>query len=154
LREPGFSLSNSGETICAEPSQADLAAHPGEEYQVALDPATFPGEPLASDGTVTAPMYVSVQVPPDRSFVDLNFVFLFAYNGAQAARVKWLFQDPFNCIVPTFAEHQGDIEGVTVRVTADFGAVLFVRFEAHGDSTSACLPGLISRAPIPSSAPR
>jgi hypothetical protein len=41
--------------------------------------------------------------------------------------------------VPTFAEHQGDIEGVTVRVTADFGAVLFVRFEAHGDSTY-CLP--------------
>src|SRR5580658_5252766 len=34
-----------------------------------------------------------------------------------------------------FAEHQGDVEGMTVRVTPDFSAVVQVRYEAHGDST-------------------
>ena len=116
------------------PTQAELAEHHGENFRVDISPLFFGGRPLAADGTVTAPMYVAVQVPQDRSYVDLNFIWLFAYNGPQTVRVKVPYND-YNAILPQFAEHQGDIEGCTVRVTPDFSSIIFVRCESHGDSS-------------------
>lgn len=120
--------------LLRNPTQQDLYENAGSSFRVLIDPSRLTGEPLAAGASVSAPMYVAVQVPADKSYVDLTFIFLFAYNGAQCTRVKVPFAD-FNCIVQHFAEHQGDIEGMTVRVKPDFSAVLQVRYEAHGDST-------------------
>ncbi len=123
-----------GKPPLPNPTQQDLYQNAGSNFRVVIDPSRLAGEPLDAGKSVSAPMYVAVQVPADQSYVDLTFIFLFTYNGAQCTRVKVPFAD-FNCIVQHFAEHQGDIEGMTVRVKPDFSAVLQVRYEAHGDST-------------------
>lgn len=85
-------------------------------------------------GSMPAPMYVSVQVPANESFVDLNFYFLFAFNGPECVHAEPPGLSPFDCFVANFADHQGDIEGISVRVDPSFKTVTWVRYEAHGDS--------------------
>ena len=114
------------------PSGADLQTHRGRGARVVVDAAHFGGQPLA-DQQVRAPMYVSVQVAPDKQSLDLNYLFLYAFNGAQTVRVRVPGGD-YNCVLPHIAEHGGDIECITVRVAADFSRVHFVRTEAHGHS--------------------
>jgi hypothetical protein len=41
----------------------------------------------------------------------------------------------FDCAIEQFAFHQGDVEGITVRVTPDFAKVIHVGMSAHGDYT-------------------
>jgi hypothetical protein len=113
----------------------------GDNFYLSIESQARQGGPPAGtappyDSSVLAnvPMYVSVQVPTDKSFVDLNFYFLFAYNGPQTIRGL----EPgrhFNAVIPNFAEHEGDIEGVTVRITSDLQNIVFVRYEAHGNSS-------------------
>ena len=128
-------VNQSGDLVKVGLSQGDLAnpAFANGAFDVKIDPSCFAGQPLVNNA-VDAPMYVSVQVPDNRSFVDLNFIFLFGYNGSQTARVKVPGLD-FNCALPQYGEHQGDIEGITVRVKPDFSEIIFVRYEAHGNST-------------------
>lgn len=127
-------VDDSGEKLpLANPTQQDLYDNAGSNFRVLIDPSRLGGEPLDAGLAVSAPMYVAVQVPADKSYVDLTFIFLFAYNGAQCTRVDVPFAS-FNCIVQHFAEHQGDIEGMTIRVKPDFSAVMQVRYEAHGNS--------------------
>ena len=97
-------------------------------------PPTNTAPPYDSSVLTNVPMYVSVQVPPDQSFVDLNFYFIYAYNGAQTIRGLEPSRH-FNAQLPNLAEHEGDIEGVSVRISPDFQKIIFVRFEAHGDSS-------------------
>jgi hypothetical protein len=74
-------------------------------------------------------------VAADKSFVDLNFFFLYGFNGAQTMRNLSGAPGHFNYIIRNLAEHAGDLESITVRVKPDFSAPLVVRYEAHGDST-------------------
>ncbi|MEA2623874.1 MAG: hypothetical protein QOH61_2784, partial [Chloroflexota bacterium] len=116
----------------SNPTAADLYANRAlatDQAHVEISASQFSGQPINS-----APCYVCVETPPGNlgTTVDLNFFFLFAYNGPQGAVVQ---PGGFPCLLPTFGEHQGDIEGVTVRLDAPQGNIVWVRYEAHGDST-------------------
>ena len=115
------------------PSQADLAANPASENVLCLDRVDRHGFPLVN-GAVDAPFYVAIQAANDASFFDMTFFFVFAFNGAQTARLDLGFHK-FNASAVTMGEHQGDLECCTVRVDRDFTRVLMVRTEAHGDGT-------------------
>jgi Vacuolar protein sorting-associated protein 62 len=129
----GYSTLHADGTVIPNATQATLASNPG----TANDPAYYldlTGGPTA--GSPQPPIYVSVQAPADESYVDLNFYFLFAFNGSQCAHVDPPAYPPaFDCMIPTFANHQGDIEGMSVRVSSDLKTVIWVRYEAHGNST-------------------
>jgi hypothetical protein len=116
---------------------ADLAGLT-KEWRIQFDP----GNPkvLGGDVTgtrpnlvVTAPMYVSVQIPADAAYVNLHYGFLFGFNGAQCMRSRI---GSFNYIMQSMAEHEGDWEGVDVRLAPDLGSVVLVSTEAHGDKMS------------------
>ena len=117
-----------GKTLVERPRQKDLARYRAPEYVLHLDPTKQAGE-----GT-NAPMYFAIQTSGDARFVDLTYICLFALNGPQTARVRLPYAN-FSCTLPDFAEHQGDLESLTVRVSADFEHLLGVRTEAHGHST-------------------
>lgn len=109
------------------------------QWRIKLDPQN--PKVLAGDvsGThptqqVKAPMYVSVGVPADATFVRLTYRFLFGYNGAQTIRCVDAIGH-FNFIMGTLAEHEGDWEGMEVLLAPDLGSVLAVTFEAHGNKT-------------------
>jgi hypothetical protein len=127
-------LVDSDGTQVHSPTQEDLQAHRATTARLHLDPGHYYGEPLADGNLVGAPMYVSAQVPTDRRFVDLNFLLVFAYNGPQTVRVAVPKQD-YTCVLPHIAEHEGDIEAVTMRVSADLQSIEFVRLAAHGHWT-------------------
>src|SRR5207248_1582076 len=107
--------------------QARLAASVGDSH-IEIPPSAWNGMAPTADYRIPAPMYVAPQVAAD--YVDLNYIFLFAFNGSQI--VQWNGE---YATLPTFAEHQGDIEGVTVRVSRDLGTVQHVAYEAHGTKT-------------------
>lgn len=86
-----------------------------------------------SSNFVQAPMYVTVKIPTDASFVDIRYSFLFAFNGSQCMRAK--LAPAFNFILLTFAGHQGDWEGITVRILPDLATPVTVTTEAHGNDT-------------------
>lgn len=109
--------------------QQRMADHPDD--RLIIDSAAFGGMP-PDNGFSPAPMYVAVQVPDHRRWVDLHYVMLFPFNGPQTYR--FLSGGGFNFFGRTIGEHQGDLEMVTVRVAADFSEVLSVRFENHGNS--------------------
>lgn len=137
---------NDGVVVITHPTQQQLYQiatndPAGTNYYLSIEPGAFAGGPPTNtappyDSSVltNVPMYVSVQVPPDKSFVDLNFYFIFAYNGPQTIRGLEPSRH-FNAILEDFAKHQGDVEGVSVRITPDFQKIIFVRYEAHGNSS-------------------
>lgn len=122
-----------GHVLVQGPSQTDLQREPQPGNRVILHPDSYAGDALDAQHRVQAPMYVSAQVPEDASFVDLNYIFLSGFNGSQTARLN-LFGVSTELTLPHFADHQGDIESISVRVTPDFQRVIFVRFEGHGHS--------------------
>ena len=123
-------VDEAGNVLAVNPTPAQLAQHRDASNRLLVDPAMYSGEGEEHE-RVRAPMYLSVQVPPDASYVDLNYIFLFAYQPAQAARVLVPKSD-FNCTLPHFGEHEGDVEGVTVRMSPDLKTIWHVRYEAHG----------------------
>ena len=56
-------------------------------------------------------------------YIDLEYFFLFTYNGPQTARVR-IPAASFRRTLPSFAEHEGDIEGVRMRVTPDCKTII------------------------------
>ena len=116
-----------------EPVQEDLLTYRSSSYQLIIHPDRFAGQPLAGD-RVQAPLYCAVQVAADAAYVDLIFICLYPYNGAQAARVHVPFLH-YHCVIECFGQHQGDVETMTVRVSPDFSKILRVRYEAHGDDS-------------------
>ncbi|HEX3048835.1 MAG TPA: Vps62-related protein [Bacillota bacterium] len=119
------------QVIVPRPTQDHLKEHYNDGSYLDIDPAIFTGVP-PTDGQINVPIYVAVQVPESKSYIDLRFIFLSAYNGPQTARVLVWCND-FNCQLETYAEHQGDIEGMTVRVDPDFQKIQQVIYEAHGE---------------------
>jgi hypothetical protein len=124
--------------ITFEPTAEDLYAYrstPAAHLEIL--PEGRNGLPPAANH-VFAPMYVAPQVAPDGSFVDLNYMHLYAFNGPQC-----MFADvsggvpigDFYCALPSYATHDGDVEVCTVRVTPDFQKILHVSVSAHGDIT-------------------
>lgn len=103
---------------------------------------------------ITAPMYVSVRIPSDAAYVSIGYFFLFGFNGSQSMRGVGMKDkmasalgslgranpmgggepDSFNYTLRTLAEHQGDWEGVEVRLAPDLRTVVHVRTESHGNS--------------------
>lgn len=134
LLAQGTLLDGAGAAIKDNPTQEDLADHAQDGSRVVINPSQYTGEAVDEHGRVRAPMYVSAQVGPGASFVDLHYIFLFAYNGPQTTRVR-VPRKSFNCVLPHFAEHEGDIEGVTVRVTPDLSRILHVQVAGHGKPT-------------------
>jgi hypothetical protein len=118
--------------VKASPQASDLYYHRDVHYALDIAEEAFAGQPLV-DGRVRAPMYAAVQVPADGRFVDVTYIFLFAYNGPQVARVSAPGLH-YSCVVPHFAEHQGDLECITVRLTPDCKKLLALRYEQHGVS--------------------
>lgn len=127
-------LDKDGSPLKHNPGQEDLAAHRADGARLVINPSQYTGEALADGKRVQAPMYVSAQVGPGATYVDLHYIFLFAYNGPQTCRVR-VPRSSFECVLPNFAEHEGDIEGVTVRVTPDLSRILQVQVEGHGQPT-------------------
>jgi hypothetical protein len=125
--------------VVQNPTQADLATYYTDNYRVFINPQQFHGQLPDAHGTINAPMYVAVQVPADRTYVDLTFILLFAYQGPQTGRTielgKIFTEGKVNFQLPHYGEHQGDIETVSVRVTPDLAQAMLVRLEAHGHST-------------------
>ena len=111
-----------------------LGALVGEDWRVQYDPnnkAVLGGELAPDRGLVTAPMYVSVMVPADASYVDIRYNFLFGFNGAQCMRNTSGMN--FNYTLGTMAEHDGDWEGFTIRLGPDLRTFEYGLTEAHGD---------------------
>jgi hypothetical protein len=113
-------------------SPSDLSKA-GVEWRIRYDPKN-PAVKQGSmtNGNVTAPMYVSVMVPNDASFVDIRYCFLFGFNGAQSMRSL----SPIghvNYTMGSLAEHDGDWEGFTVRLGPDLQEFIYGLTEAHGD---------------------
>jgi hypothetical protein len=119
------------------PSQKDLLQYYQEHYYLHIDPncydqtCSWKGQSLDD-----AIMYVAVQFHNNQQYVDLKYVFLFAFNGAQTATILPPSEKNFDCALVNYGEHQGDIEGITVQVTPDFQKILQVIYEAHGNPTS------------------
>jgi hypothetical protein len=122
---------------------ADLAGLTAE-WRIQFDP----NNPKVLDGdvtgarpkmVVTAPMYVAVQVAADGSYVNLGYWFLFGFNGSQSMR-SHDGTGSFNYTMRTMAEHEGDWEGVTIRLTRELDKVIMITTEAHGDRKD-YLPG-------------
>jgi hypothetical protein len=93
-----------------------------------------------SDWRVESPMYVAIQVPTNGAYVDLTFEMVFPFNGPQCFRTDSFFGNDFDYYFPDFANHEGDIEGVRIRVDPTFNRILFVQTFAHGSEFSFMYP--------------
>ena len=127
-------IDTQGNVRVRHPTQLDMWSFRDPQFRLNIHPDHFAGQSPGVGNRIVAPMYVAIQVPADHSYVDLHYLFLYTYNGSQAVRVLVPFRD-FNCSLDNLGEHQGDIESLTVRVSAEFDRIISVRFEAHGDST-------------------
>ncbi len=137
------------ETLVANPKSQDMGRYADSCNRLWLDARHASGTLVPTGHRLTAPMYVIVQVPESRAYVDVRYVMLFAYQGAQLVRVIVPSND-FDCFVPRFGEHQGDIENVCVRLTPDLKHVTHVTFEQHGkpDTQSASNVAFIDGHPL------
>ncbi|UGQ45722.1 RICIN domain-containing protein [Massilia endophytica] len=125
-----------GTVVADKLTPNDLGANTDKNLRLQLHSDAYAGQPWNE-----APVYVSVQRDPNGVFIDINYHFLFAYNGAQTMRALRPGDD-FNCIVPTYGEHEGDLESYSVRLSAAPGssepAPVRHRFEAHGNDAFYC----------------
>lgn len=122
-----------GSTYAVQPSLSTLASETDASMYLALYPAAINGVPPDTNNNITVPMYVCPQVPADASYVDLTFFALYGYNGPQSVYCRPPVISNFDCKAPTFAEHQGDLEQLTVRVDNTLSRMISIRLEAHGD---------------------
>ena len=120
-----------GQALMRNPTSWDLGRHASPDNRLWLDARHAAGSGPPAGNRVKAPMYVVVQAPEDGSYVEIRYLLLFAYQGAQVVRVMVPGRD-FDTFVPHFGEHQGDIENVCVRLTPDLKTVTHVTFEQHG----------------------
>jgi len=93
-----------------------------------------------SDWRVRVPMYVAIQVPTNGAYVDLTYQMVFPYNGPQCFRTDSFFGNDFDYYFPDFANHEGDIEAVKIRVDPTFSRIIFVQTYAHGSDFSFTYP--------------
>jgi len=124
--------------VISNPTQQDLAQYGDSTATIEINANEFGGDPAKGEGPVrliTAPVYASVQVASDKSYVVLNYFFVSGFNGAQTMRNTSGAPGHFNYIIRTLAEHEGDLESISVWVKPDFSAPIIVRYEAHGDSS-------------------
>ena len=124
-------LGADGQALKANPTSLDLGRHASAGNRLCLSDHHAAGGPAPGNHEITAPMYVAVQVPKNRAHVDIRYLFLFGYQGAQVVRLMVPGND-FNSFLPHFGEHQGDIESVCVRLTPDLQRITHVTFEQHG----------------------
>lgn len=101
------------------------------EHFVRISPAQYGGH-VPINGIVNAPVYVAV-VHVDDTFVDIYYIFLYAYQGSQTFRCTPPIAKHFNCIAHEYGRHQGDVEHFIVRTDTAFAKVLSVAYEAHGE---------------------
>jgi hypothetical protein len=112
------------------PKQSDLAAHSDGGYFLEVNPAAYRGQ--IENGKVTAPIYYTVQEAVDH--VDITYIMLYANQAGQPSRALRAGTD-FNCILEAYGDHQGDLEWLVVRLSADLLTVKQVGYEAHGEVT-------------------
>jgi hypothetical protein len=113
------------------PAQADLAAHSDGSHFLEVNPAAYRGQ-IDKDGKITAPIYYTVQEAVDH--VDITYIMLYANQSGQPSRALRAGTE-FNCILETYGDHQGDLEWLVVRLSADLQTVKQVGYEAHGEVT-------------------
>ncbi|SEC58274.1 protein of unknown function [Rhizobiales bacterium GAS188] len=100
-------------------------------YLPIADSSTYPGLPPSSSSLpytnspyTSTPFYGAVIDRLDSSnnlqFYDLLYIFVYAYNGPSMNDPGWV------------GTHQGDLEHVVVRVSADQTHILGVYMQAHG----------------------
>lgn len=102
-----------------------------QEYCLSIAPSQFAGH-TPVDGIVEAPVYVTL-VEVENTFIDIYYVFVYAYQGSQTFRCTPPVLTHFNCIASDFGRHQGDVEHFIVRTTPTFSRILSVAYEAHGE---------------------
>ena len=99
---------------------------------VDVNPSQYPGS-VPVNGRVGAPVYVSVQF--NDPYIDINYFFLYAYQGGQTVNALRAGSH-FRCILNDYGRHQGDIESIAVRVLASKpDNILAVGYEQHGSKT-------------------
>lgn len=103
-----------------------------DQYENFLDifPTQYSGHAPVG-GIVNAPVYIAF-VETEDLFVDVYYIFLYAYQGSQTFRCTPPIAKHFNCIAREYGRHQGDLEHFIVRTDPSFSAVLSVAYEAHG----------------------
>lgn len=142
-------LSGAHEFHVGDASLEELATYLNNdqhEHFVEISPSQYAGHtPL--DGLISAPMYVSI-VEIDDAFVDIYYIFLYAYQGSQTFRCTPPIAKHFNCIAHEYGRHQGDVEHFIVRTDTSFSKVLSVAYEAHGEQAW-YFPGTLLPSPDP-----
>ncbi|KAA6423453.1 MAG: hypothetical protein FRX49_06514 [Trebouxia sp. A1-2] len=102
-----------------------------QEHFVEISPTQYAGH-TPNEGLIHAPVYVAI-VEVEESFVDVYYIFLYAYQGSQTFRCTPPIAKHFNCIAHEYGRHQGDVEHFIVRTDTSFSKVLSVAYEAHGE---------------------
>jgi len=102
-----------------------------QEHFVEISPTQYAGH-TPIEGLIHAPVYVAI-VEVEESFVDIYYIFLYAYQGSQTFRCTPPIAKHFNCIAHAYGRHQGDVEHFIVRTDTSFSKVLSVAYEAHGE---------------------
>lgn len=102
-----------------------------QEHFVEISPTQYAGH-IPVDGLIHAPVYVAI-VEVEEAFVDVYYIFLYAYQGSQSFRCTPPIAKHFNCIAHEYGRHQGDVEHFIVRTDTSFSKVLSVAYEAHGE---------------------
>ncbi len=105
------------------------------------------GDPIGAGsqtgfGRCQAPVYVHVR-PGGADYVDIVYVFFYAFNGFQTFRagLGLLDQEKRNFVWARFARHEGDMEHISVRLGRE-GALRGVYYGQHGDSEWVASPPL------------
>ena len=128
------------ETVKCNPSPDQLGQHANgqHEYYLEIAPAQKGGfRPV--DKRVEAPMYAAM-VEVQGMFVDIYYIFLYAFQGSATFRCCYGVKKWCNAIAHDFGRHHGDVEHCVVRTDLSFSRVLSVGYEAH-DKLAWFFPG-------------
>ena len=126
------------ETIKVGPSADELGeCNDSQNCYVDISPAQL-GGCLPVNHVIDAPVYVAF-VEVDDSFIDIYYIFLYAFQGSATFRC-WPPGKHFNVITHEFGRHLGDIEHCVVRTDLALSKVISVGYETH-DKLAWFLPG-------------
>ena len=126
------------ETVKASPSADELGeCNDSQNSYVDIAPAQL-GGCLPVNHVVDAPVYVAF-VEVDDTFIDIYYVFLYAFQGSATFRC-WPPGKHFNVITHEFGRHHGDVEHCIVRADLALSNVISVGYETH-DKVAWFLPG-------------
>ncbi len=122
---------NTKKTSTVTPENIPTGAANKDKYQLILSNKACRAGSLADAKTYVHAM------PSSAYTTDLQYWFLYTYNGPGTARIKWLVADTTvhsgNPSLTPLGEHEGDWEHVTIRISNLTRQVEKIYFSQHGD---------------------